>query len=363
MVQLADHQQDYYHTHNGNGQIDNHILNKGCQNVVCEAHDGHRHGVGQLSRHVVEVVALGAGGRHDRGVGDGRAVVAHNRAAQSGSDGDHQQVVVQVTHGQIHSRSTAGEHRDDDGQQDGEGAPGGTGGETQERGDDEHYGGQQGIQAAAEVLHNAGHELGGAEALGHVADSPGQAQDQDGGHHLLEALGQAVHQFGELHGAAHHEINHVDDQGDQRAQRQGIKGGGVGKGGDEVMAAVLEAHIDHGGHTADDQDDNGNDQVDDLAIGIKLHLSGILKGTLRRGIEVALGGVELVGAHGAVIDVEAGHHNDEHQGQDGVVVEGDGPQEDLEADLLIADYAGNGRRPGGDGHHDTHRGAAVESIM
>ena len=23
MVQLADHQQDYYHTHNGNGQIDN----------------------------------------------------------------------------------------------------------------------------------------------------------------------------------------------------------------------------------------------------------------------------------------------------------------------------------------------------
>ena len=121
------------------------------------------------------------------------------------------------------------------------------------------------------------------------------------------------------------------------------------------MAAVLEAHIDHGGHTADDQDDNGNDQVDDLAIGIKLHLSGILKGTLRRGIEVALGGVELVGAHGAVIDVEAGHHNDEHQGQDGVVVEGDGPQEDLEADLLIADYAGNGRRPGGDGHHDTHR--------
>ncbi len=98
------------------------------------------------------------------------------------------------------------------------------------------------------------------------------------GHHLLEALGQAVHQFGELHGAAHHEINHVDDQGDQRAQRQGIKGGGVGKGGDEVMAAVLEAHIDHRGHTADDQDNNGMTRSMTLPSGLNFISAAFSKG-------------------------------------------------------------------------------------
>ena len=249
----------------------------------------------------------------------------------------------------------AGEHGDHDGQQDGEGAPGGAGGEAQEGGDNKDHGRQEVGQAGAEALHDTGHELGGAQGLGDVADSPGEAEDQDGGHHLLEALGQAVHQLGEAHGAADHEVDHVDDQGNQAAQSQGGRGAGVGEGGEDVMAAALEADDQQAGHAADDQDDNGDDQVDGLAVGVELHLGGIGIGAVLGGVEIALGGVVLVGLHGAVVDVHAGHHDDEHHGQDGVIVVGDGLQEDLEANLLVADNAGDGRGPGGHGHHDTNR--------
>ena len=284
-------------------------------------------------------------------------MVAHNCAAQGGRNGNHQHIVaVDQFRGQIGSGNAAGEHRDDDGQQDGEGAPGGAGGETQERGDQEYHGGQEVLQAGAELGHQVRHKLGGAEGLGHIADGPGQAQDQDGGHHLLEAVGQAVHQLSEAHGPAHHEEDHGKDQGNQGAERQGVKGGGIGEGGDEVGAAVLVAHIDHGAHAAPHQHKHRQYQINDLAIGIELHLFHTGKGAFGRGVEVALGGVVLMLAHGTVVDIQAGHHNDEHQGQNGVIVVGDGFQEDLEAHLLVADDTGDSRRPGGDGHHNAHRG-------
>ncbi len=162
----------------------------------------------------------------------------------------------------------------------------------------------------------------GAEGLGHIADGPGQAQDQDGGHHLLEAVGQAVHQLSEAHGPAHHEEEHGKDQGNQGAERQGVKGGGIGEGGDEVGAAVLVAHIDHGAHAAPHQHKHRQYQINDLAIGIELHLFHTGKGAFGRGVEVALSGVVLMLAHGTVVDIQAGHHNDEHQGQNGVIVVG-----------------------------------------
>ena len=52
-------------------------------------------------------------------------------------------------------------------------------GEAQAAGDDEDHGGQEVLQAGAEAADEVGHKLGGAQSLGDVADSPGEAEDQD----------------------------------------------------------------------------------------------------------------------------------------------------------------------------------------
>src|SRR5699024_1018285 len=107
---------------------------------------GHGHRVGHLGGHVVQVVALSAGGRHDGGVGDGGAVVAHDRAAQGGADAHHQDGhFVQSLSGQV-VEAAGGEDLQHDGQQDAEGAPGGAGGEAQAAGDQEHHGGKEVVQ-------------------------------------------------------------------------------------------------------------------------------------------------------------------------------------------------------------------------
>ena len=63
-----------------------------------------------------------------------------------------------------------------------------------------------------------------------------------------------------------------------------------------------------------------------------------------------------MGLHGTVVDVQGGHNDNEDHGKDGVVIVGNGTDEDLEAQLLVVDDAGNGGSPGGHRHHDTHRG-------
>ena len=67
MVDLADHQHDNHHRDNGDGQADEGNLDKRGDDIVDEGHNRDGHSVGQLSGHVVQVVALSAGGRHDRG--------------------------------------------------------------------------------------------------------------------------------------------------------------------------------------------------------------------------------------------------------------------------------------------------------
>ena len=94
MVDLTDDKQDHYHGDHSNQQVEDHVLQERRQNVVDETNRGHSQGIGQLGGHMVQVITLRAGGGHDGGVGDGRAVVAHNRAAQSGSDGNHQHLVA-----------------------------------------------------------------------------------------------------------------------------------------------------------------------------------------------------------------------------------------------------------------------------
>ena len=77
-------------------------------------------GIGHLGRNVVDVVALRAGARHDRCIGDGRAVVAADGAGHAGAHGDDHELGVGLL-----------EAGDDDGDEDAEGAPARARGERQ----------------------------------------------------------------------------------------------------------------------------------------------------------------------------------------------------------------------------------------
>ena len=64
MVQLADDQQDSHHGDHGDDQVDHHVLDLAGDDVVDESNRRHGDRVGHLSGHVVQVVALSAGGGH-----------------------------------------------------------------------------------------------------------------------------------------------------------------------------------------------------------------------------------------------------------------------------------------------------------
>mgnify|MGYP003295237264 CR=1 FL=1 len=73
-VLLADEQQGADHQDNSDGQSDDDVGQEAGDDVADEADAGNGAGIGHLSGHVVDVVALSAGGSHDGGVGNGRAV-------------------------------------------------------------------------------------------------------------------------------------------------------------------------------------------------------------------------------------------------------------------------------------------------
>ena len=62
---VADHQG------HSDQQVDKHVLDQTGQDEADEGHCGHGQGVGQLGEHVVQMEAVGTGGSHDGGVGDG----------------------------------------------------------------------------------------------------------------------------------------------------------------------------------------------------------------------------------------------------------------------------------------------------
>ena len=103
---------------------------------------------------MVQVEAVGTGGSHDGGVGDGGQVVAAHTAGAGGSQADGQQggLIIPVKHGA------------DQGDHDADGTPGGTGGEADEAGHDEDHGRQE-LGQAAGAFHNAADEVAYHQAI------------------------------------------------------------------------------------------------------------------------------------------------------------------------------------------------------
>ena len=178
----ADHKQRADHQHDADGQAQQARGPHAHQDARDEVGDAGHHragdGVRQLCGHMVYVVALGARGGHDGGVGDGGAVVAADRARHAGGDADD-------GHGVVH-----GEDVLHDGNQDAEGAPGGAGGEGQQAADGEHDQRQDHLEAAGGGPDEVPDEELRAQGVRHVLQAPGEGEDHDGGDHGLEALGR-----------------------------------------------------------------------------------------------------------------------------------------------------------------------------
>ena len=288
------------------------------------------------------MVALGPRGGHDGGVRDGGAVVAADGAGHAGGDADDGQGVVH------------GEHVLHDGDEDAEGAPAGAGGEGQQAADDKDDDGQEHLQVLG-AAYKVTDKVLGAQGVGHALQSPGESEDEDGGHHGLEALRDAAHHLLEAQGAAGKVVHQGEQKTEGGAQHQAHGGVGVGEGVHKAGAGEEVAGVDHAHHAAEDQHHDGQHQVDDLAL--VLHDLLVHHGVgVGAGEQVALlHGVALKAGHGAEVHLhehQAQHH---HDGEQGVEVVRDGPDEEVQALALLGE-AGHGGGPGGDGGDGAHRG-------
>ena len=260
------------------------------------------------------MAAMGTRRGHDGGVGDGGAVVAAHGAGQAGRDGDDQHFAFRecVAH---------------DGDQNGEGSPARAGGKGQEHRHQEDDHRQQVLQGGSGAAQQVGNVIFCTQQVGHAGKRPGQGQDQHGADHGLEAFGDAGGKILERHHAADTVEHKGEHQGNAAAQHQTGGGVAVGEGGDEVHALKEAAGVDQAKDAGRDQHQHRGHQINDMAVGIVLGIHIVTVGAVCRGEKVAGPGVVLVLLHGAVVrareDEEQAHHN----GQQGVIVIGNGAQE------------------------------------
>ena len=271
-------------------------------------------------------------------------MVAHNTTGAGGSQTDHAQSLL--------SGIVIVEHVDNDRSHDTDGTPGSTGSKADESTDDEDNGGQN-VHQGAGAFHGSGNEVHGIQAVaGNTAQGPSQAQDQDGGDHLAEAVGDRLHGLLEVDGTAQPEVNKGEHQTDQRADAQAGTGRAVSESIDEGHAIKEAASVDQANDAGSDQDDNGQNQIQNgtglLAFFIIVSAS---EGTLLSGEQITLDlSIVLMLQHGTVVDVQQGDGNDHHQSQQAVVVVGDLLDEQLNTVNRVGlNITGNGSSPGRNG--------------
>ena len=250
----------------------------------------------------------------------------------------------------------AGEYRADDGQQHTEGTPGSAGSESQAHSDHEDNSRQEVCKGAGAVADKLCHKHLGTQLIGHTGQRPGKGQDQHGRNHCLKAGNQCVRKIlsgNDLTGNVQHEGEHQCDKSTQN-QAHGSIGRSkrihkvhiaAGIGGKEA------AGIDHRSDTGNDQRQNGQNQVIDLALLILFVLRNIGIGTGSSGEQIAIHSVALMDAHSAEIKLQKRHYKDCEDSQQGVKVIGNGLNEQGQALALRSD-TGNSGCPGRNGRND-----------
>ena len=126
---------------------------------------------------------------------------------------------------------------------------------------------------------------------------------------------------------------------------------------------VVAAGIEQADDAGDDQHDHGEQQVDDLAVGVELAVFQRLVDVVAGGVEIAVEhGVHLVQAHRAEVELHEDDRDDEHDGQQRIEVIGDRLHEQDEA-LAVLGVARNGGGPGADrGDHADRGGGRVDEV-
>ena len=210
-------------------------------------------------------------------------------------------------------------------------------------------------------MHHAGDKLLGAQQSGHILEGGGQGEDEDSGNHGAEALRDAAHGILKGDDPAENEIDDGKDQRHNSAPGQAEEGIAVGKGIDEIIGAIEVAGVDQTADAQHHQHNDGQQQVDHLSARIGNFLNGL--GLLAFGEQVVIAdGVEFVAAHGAVVHAalaEEQHHNN---GEQGVEIEGDGTDEQIEAAVILHN-AGDGSRPRGNGgDHADGGGGGIDEV-
>ena len=253
----------------------------------------------------------------------------------------------------------AGENRADDGQQHTESTPGGTGCKRQTHSNQEYNSGQQ-------VCHTAGidadkfcNEDLSAQIVGNTGQGPCKGQNQDCGNHLSEALSEGLGELLDGNNLAGDVEAESNDQRQEGAQNQTHGSIGAAECLDEVHVSTgihikETAGVNHGHDAADDQGNDGQQQIHNGTVGISGILLFICVGTLSGGVQVAVHSIDFMLTHHAKINVHHADHNDHCQRHQCIEVIGNGLDEQLQT-LALGSNTGNSSCPGGDGSNDTDR--------
>ena len=169
-------------------------------------------------------------------------MVAADRACHACGHGDDHQLIV--------SGLEAG---NDDRDQNTEGPPAGSGREGETYCDQEDDEGKKSGKSGRFVLDDVSDEFLGAQAVCHCLQGPREGQDQDRGDHLLEALGDALHDGAEIQGLAEHVEEHGEYHRAEGAENKAYRRVGVREGLDKACSLEESAGVNHADDTADDQ--------------------------------------------------------------------------------------------------------------
>ena len=154
---------------------------------------------------------------------------------------------------------------------------------------------------------------------------PSQAENHDGRDHGVEALAEASTEFLEGDDLAGQIEEGDEGQGDGRAEDQRRRRIAIGKGQGDGLTFVDAARIEHAIDAGDDEDDDRQEQVDDLAVAEAVGIGFIFLDVL-----VFIGDDELLRifpdgfAHGSIIAAAPDDVDEEEDGQPGVQIERNG---------------------------------------
>ena len=328
---------------------DVHILHEACDDEADKADDRDGERIGKLRGNMVKMLTLRTGGGHDGRVGDGGAVVAAHGARAAGGDADDEQLAV--------SREDGGNDRDQNAKR----APACAGGKGQNAGHDENDGGQHTVQPRRSGVHQIVDIYIRAKGVDHGLQRDGQRQDDDRRDHGNKALGHAGHGLLEGQNLPRDEINNRQHQRDDTAPRQTDEGVRIAEGADKIarerriaghIGAEEAADIDHADRAGHDQRQHRENEVDHAPVRV-----GRFTGFLHQRRQIALRGLGLKFAHGAVIELHGDDCENEHEGQNGIEVIGNGLDEQLNAAHAGVEALGRGgncRRPGRDRRDHAH---------